>query len=136
MSNEFKDFGLDADFSSDEEVSEAIKTILSVMRNEIGEKTYPAEVVTERVNQVIFSYKVLEYLMKDSKAKTTYELHKPIGSMGSVSIVGKKIKISDVECFLSIVNIADAFSVDCKTDGTIEMNFTFRGLLRKTDTVI
>ena len=86
-----------------------------------------------RIQQVLYTYKVLKYLTKGTKAKVSYELHTPYKSMGSVSVVGSDLLFRNTEWFMKAVELASNFEVYPKTDGTVQMDFTFHGLTRAID---
>lgn len=45
--------------------------------------------------------------------------------IGSLTIVGKKIKFNDTDAFLDAIDLANNFEVYPKTDGTVQMNLAF-----------
>lgn len=76
---------------------------------------------------------MLKYLTKGTKAKVTYALHEPYKSMGVVSVVGSDLLFRNTEWFMKAVELASNFEVYPKTDGTVQMDFTFHGLTRAID---
>ena len=81
-----------------------------------------------KVQAVLYTYKVLKYLTKGTGAKVSYALNEPYKSMGSVSICGKDLTFSNPKWFMVAVKLASNFNVYPKTNGTVQMDFTFHGL--------
>ena len=75
----------------------------------------------------------MKYLTKGTNAKVTYALNEPYKSMGSVSIVGKELTFSNPKWFMIAVRLASNFNVYPKTNGTVQMDFTFHGLTISLD---
>lgn len=59
------------------------------------------------------------------------ELHTPFPSMGTVSIEGKEVIITNPRMFVDATRVASNFEVYPKVDRTIHMDFTFHGLTKK-----
>ena len=92
-----------------------------------------AMVNPNRIKAVLYTYKLLKYLTKGTIAKVTYTLNEPYRSMGSVTVVGKNLTFSNPEWFMVAVKSASNFNVYPKTDGTVQMDFTFHGLTTTLD---
>ena len=83
----------------------------------------------DKVKQVLLLYNTIKSLFsKDSKTKVTYELYKPYKNMGSVSIIGKTILFNNPIKFVELARLADNLEIYSKTNGEIQINFTFYGL--------
>lgn len=115
----------EAEFSEDAEVEAALDAVTDLLI-EADSKT--AIINPYRMKQMSDAYKVLAYLLKGSRAKISYELHKPYKSVGCIKVVGKSIKFRKTEWFVRAAGLASNFEVFPKVDGTLEMNFTFHGL--------
>ncbi len=63
--------------------------------------------------------------------KVTHELNAPYVSMGSVSVLGKEIKIVNTKLFTMAVMLASNFEVYTKVDGKVQMDLTFHNITRK-----
>lgn len=128
MMNE--EFGFDTEFMTDEEVEDMLDSIVTTVAIEIVIDDNKTSVINPyKIQQVLYTYKVLKYLMKGNKgANISYELHEPYKSMGSVSVVGRNLVFRKPEWFMKAVELANNFEVYPKTDGTVQMNFTFHGL--------
>ena len=113
---------LNTDFMTTEEVekiSDAVQKAAGCM----------TDINPERVYHVLYVHKLLQYLTKGLRGvKVTYEVCKPYRGMGSVSVVGRKIPFKDHDLFMRAVELADNFEVYPKTNGTVQMNFTFHRL--------
>lgn len=85
--------------------------------------------VIERYWDIINAYKTLRSVVKGI-SEMFWELHEPFNSMGSISIIGKKLSIKDTKQFIKAVKLASNFNVYPRTDGTARMDFTFYGLTK------
>lgn len=81
-----------------------------------------------RVKVLLFVYKVLQHYMHGKSAKVSYKLNEPYKSMGSVSVVGRNLTFNGEKWLLPLTQLASNFNVYPKTDGTVQMDFTFHGL--------
>lgn len=120
----------DKELTSSKEVKEMLDFLTDLNnREQTRTEGDGAELADPNKTQaVLCTYKILKYLTKGTKAKVTYELNKPYKSMGCVSIVGKEIMFDNQEWFVTAVKLASNFDVYPKTDGTVQMDFTFHGL--------
>lgn len=124
-----QEFNFDEEFLTDEDVEEMLDSIVTAVADNIRvDENQTSVIVPYKMQQVLYTYKVLKYLTKGTGAKVTYELHSPFNSMGSVTITGKNLLFRKTEWFLKAVELSANFEVYPKTDGTVEMNFTFHGL--------
>lgn len=118
----------DKDFESDEEAMAFVDEVVTEIANsEAGTSV----TIPERVKRVEVAYKALRLIAKGKDVDVTYELNAPYTSMGSVSIVGKEVIITNPALFAKVAEMASNFEVYPKTNGTVEMNFTFHNLTRK-----
>lgn len=125
-----EDYGFDTDFMTDDEVEQVLDSIvLSIGELVANEDSKVAIANPDRIQYVLCTYKIMKYLFnKNSGVKVSYQLHKPFKSMGSVTLTGKQITFKKPDWFLRAVALANNFEVYPKTDGTVEMNFTFHDL--------
>ena len=129
-----RELGFDTEFMSDAEVEEMLDNLVTTIGDEAAADDSQTAIINPyRIQQVLYTYKVLKYLTKGTKAKVSYELHAPYKSMGSVSIVGSDLLFRNTEWFMKAVELASNFEVYPKTDGTVQMDFTFHGLTRAID---
>ena len=126
--------GFDTDFMSDEEVEAMLDAIVVATGSRAAtDDSRTAIVNPERIRQVLYTYKVLKYMTRGTKAKVSYKLHAPYKSMGSVSVIGTDLTFSSPKWIMKAVELASNFEVYPKTDGTVQMNFTFHGLTMAID---
>ena len=86
---------------------------------------------TERIAQFVDSYNTLKDMLKKSGCKITHEVHKDCVGMGAILITSEQLVIEDTHVFREVSELANNFEVYPKTDGTIQMNFAFYGLIKK-----
>ena len=130
----FKEFNFDEEFTTDEEVETMLDAIVATVGEEIFIDDNKTSLINPfKIQQVLYTYKILKYLTKGTGAKVTYELHSPFKSMGSVTISGKNLVFRKTEWFMKAVELSANFEVYPKTNGTVEMNFTFHGLTKSFD---
>lgn len=86
--------------------------------------------VPRRVKRLLSVYNGLRRILEGKNVKVTYELHKPYVSMGSITITGKEIGITDPVFFMDALKFADNLDVYPKTDDSMCLEFTFHGLAR------
>ena len=128
------ELGFDTEFMSDAEVEEMLDNLVTTIGDEAAADDSQTAIINPyRIQQVLYTYKVLKYLTKGTKAKVTYALHEPYKSMGVVSVVGSDLLFRNTEWFMKAVELASNFEVYPKTDGTVQMDFTFHGLTRAID---
>lgn len=131
--NEHK-LGFDTEFMSDAEVEEMLDNLVTTIGDEAAADDSQTAIINPyRIQQVLYTYKVIKYLTKGTKARVTYTLHEPYKSMGVVSVVGSDLLFRNTEWFMKAVELASNFEVYPKTDGTVQMDFTFHGLTRAID---
>lgn len=119
------------DFSNDAEVEEMLDGLISAVGAQAKYEDMETQMINPyRIQEILYTYKVLKYLTRGSKAKVTYELHKPYKSMGYVSVSDKNLSFKNMKWFLKAVELSSNFEVYPKTNGTIQMNFTFHGLTK------
>ena len=85
----------------------------------------------QRLHGVNLAYKAMRHIVRGVDVKISYEINEPYVSMGSVSIVGKDITITDTNVFAAAAKLADNIEVYPKVDGTTQINLTFHRLARK-----
>ena len=90
----------------------------------------PAVINIENVKNIVKAYDIVKQLTKGTNVKVEYHINEPVRSMGYVSIISKNIPINNVDLFMQVTKLASNFNVYVKTNGTIEMDFTFHGLVK------
>lgn len=122
------------EFMSDSEVEEMLESLTDLIGEQAENEDNRTSIINpKKVQAVLYTYKVLKYLTKGTNAKLTYALNEPYKSMGSVSIVGKELTFSNPKWFMVAVKLASNFNVYPKTNGTVQMDFTFHGLTISLD---
>lgn len=124
-----KDLGFDTEFMSDEEVEAMLDGIVNAVGECVKDENRRTSIINPyRIQMFIYTYKMLKFLCKGTKSKVTYELHEPYTSMGVVSVTGKELVFRKPEWFVKAVEFASNIDVYPKTDGTVQIDFTFHGL--------
>ena len=126
--------GFNTDFTSDEEVNEMIDSIVVTLNDAINEDETGVSVLdANKLRQLQFTYLALRYMSKGSRARVTYTLNEPYTSVGYVSITGRNIQLKHPEWFAKIADYASNMEVYPKTNGTVQINFTFHGLTKRIE---
>lgn len=129
-----QEFDFNKEFENDADVDAALDTLVTVVAQTSRVEDTRTQIVNPITMQhLLYTYKILKYLTKGTGTKVTYELHEPYKSMGSVTVCGKNITFAKPEWFMKAVELAANFEVYPKTDGTVEMNFTFHGLTKPVE---
>lgn len=115
------------EFYSDADVDEAIDLIGKMI---MEEESLPSVENEAKIEQIKFSYNVLRYMTQGTGIKVMYKLHEPFKSMGSVSIIGKNITFSNPDWFLKVAEYASNVEAYPRTDGVVQINFTFHGITK------
>lgn len=124
-----QEFDFESEYASDSEIEEAMDSLVISVANDIAQDEGRTSIINPyRMQQLLYTYKVMKYLMKGTSAKVTYKLHEPYQSMGSVSVIGNDIEFKKVSWFLRAAELASNYEVYPKTDGTVCMTFTFHGI--------
>ncbi len=117
------------EFKSDADVEAALNNLVTTVAHKAQIEDNRTQIVNPvKMQHLLYTYKILKYLTKNTGTKVTYTLHEPFKSMGSVTVCGKNVVFAKPEWFVKSVELAANFEVYPKTDGTVEMNFTFHGL--------
>lgn len=104
--------------------------ILALGKTVQASESKPAVINIENVKNIVKAYDIVKQLIKGTNVKVEYHINEPVRSMGYVSIVGKNIPVNNVDLFMQVAKLASNFNVYVKTNGTIEMDFTFHGLVK------
>lgn len=122
------------EFMSDAEVEETLESLTDLIGEQAENEDGKTSIINPRkIQAVLYTYKILKYLTKGTKAKVTYVLNEPYKSMGCVSVIGKELTFSNPKWFMVAVKLSSNFNVYPKTDGTVQMDFTFHGLTVSLD---
>lgn len=125
-------FDFDKGFDSEEEAMASVDEIMMEIANDIsGDEAGTSVIIPERARQIETAYKSLLLIAKGKNVDVTYEMNAPYTSMGSVSITGREIIITNPVLFAKVAEMASNFEIYPKTNGTVQMNFTFHNITRK-----
>lgn len=125
-------FDFDKSFDSEEEAMASVDEIMMEIANDIsGDEAGTSVIIPERAKQIETAYKSLLLIAKGKNVDVTYEMNAPYTSMGSVSITGREIIITNPVLFAKVAEMASNFEIYPKTNGTVQMNFTFHNITRK-----
>lgn len=125
-------FDFDKGFDSEEEAMASVDKIMMEIANDIsGDEAGTSVIIPERAKQIETAYKSLLLIAKGKNVDVTYEMNAPYTSMGSVSITGREIIITNPVLFAKVAEMASNFEIYPKTNGTVQMNFTFHNITRK-----
>lgn len=84
-----------------------------------------------RICQMLYSYLALRHITKGRNVKVKYELFEPSKNMGYISVTGRKIDYQNSKVFKTVTELATNFEAYPKTNGTVQLNFTFHKLRKK-----
>ena len=121
-------------FETDDELEEATESLLDAIAEEVEDDESRTSIIDPlRMRAIQHTYKAISYLVQNSrtsKAKVSYKLNEPFQSMGSVTVSCKHITLrrGDMRWFMLAVKLASNFEIYPKTDGTINITFTFHNL--------
>lgn len=125
-------FDFDKEFESEEEAMVSVDEVITEIANDVSkDEAGTSVIIPERVKQVETAYKALRLIAKGKNIDVTYELNEPYTSMGSVTVVGKEVIITNPVLLAKVASMASNFEVYPKTNGTVQMNLTFHNLTRK-----
>lgn len=125
-------FNFDKDFDSEEEAMASVDEVMMRIASDVSkDESGTSVVIPERVKQIESAYKTMRLIAKGKNVDITYELNAPYTSMGSVSVTGKEVVITNPALFAKVAEMASNFEVYPKTNGTVQMDFTFHNLTRK-----
>lgn len=122
------------DEMTDEEIEEMFDTFIDSFKDDLLGDDTVSVTSPDRARAVLFVYNTLKRsFSRQSNIKVTYALNEPFVSMGSVTVSGKNIEFKKPKLFMKAVEASDNFEVYPKTDGTVDMNFTFHNLTIQED---
>lgn len=122
-------YKFEREFMSDSDVDEMLDELLQCIGKQIESEDNDDSITDiNRVKQIAYVHNLLKYVSKGTRCKVVCELNEPLKSMGSVSIIGKNIVFKKPEWLMRAVEFASNLDVYPKTDGTVEMDFTFHGV--------
>lgn len=84
-----------------------------------------------RVQQLLFSYAIMKKYASGIDVTVDCKAHKPVESMGSVTVEGREIDISNMEWFCRAAEFANSTEIYPLANGKARLTFTFHGLVKK-----
>ena len=126
------DFGEEVcDDCEDDEETEKFFEFLRDLPLQDESKT--SVVVPENMQRILSAYKILNELAEGTDINIRSRLYKPLHSLGFIDLSGQAMYFTDTEKLAAAAELSDNFEVFAKTNGTVEMEFTFHGLTRDID---
>lgn len=114
---------------SEEEALAVLDAIIAEMPS--GDSSGQTVTDKESEERIKAACDVMKQITKGKEVRVSYELNTPYNGMGFITVVGSRIDISNPILFSKIMEISSNLEVYPKTNGDIQMNFTFHNLIRK-----
>lgn len=122
---------LEVAFENEEQMTKAFDKIVNPIAELIAiDEAKPGILVPGRVAQMQFCLGVMRYLTKGLDSEVFYKMNEPFKSMGSVSVVGRKLQFTNAEWFSRAAEFASNTEVYAMADGRVKLTFTFHGLTK------
>ncbi len=113
----------------EEEFEDAV--ILELARLLEEDEAQMTTVVEKRVKEVKLAAGILRQIVDGSRLWIDCRVHDPFPSIGCVSIIGEDITIENMVMFRRVVALASNMDIYVDVNGTIHIDFTFHGLMRR-----
>ncbi len=91
----------------------------------------PHEINWDQVNCLKAVEEELNNIIDGENIVIKSKIHDPYPSMGAVGVIGTKIMVRDRKTFMKAFEAASIVDICPKTDGTVQMDFTFDGLTKR-----
>lgn len=129
-----KEIDSEETFQSDEEVQQALDETLSALGEDIEyQETGVLMTDPRKMRNLMVVYKLLKYITTGRNLKITYAMNQPYKTMAYVSVNGKSVSFRNTGWFIAACKIASNVEFYPKTDGTVQVTFTFNGFARRID---
>ena len=126
----YRKYGFEDNFKYAKEARETIERFLKELkRDEVKETVSIAN--PKKINDVIKVYNLAMYFAKNKDTEVVCEMHTPVSSMGSVSIIGKNLTFDNSEWMNKAINTCDVFNVYAREDGKVRIDFAFNDLTQR-----
>ena len=86
-----------------------------------------------RMKEMLHVHKILKESVVGSETYVTYEIDETFMTVACVTITGKIICFKNPDAFFEAVKLADNFEICPKTNGVIDINFSFYGTAKIID---
>lgn len=121
---------LDPEAAAAEEVKQHDPFIFAVGGLIEAQESRPSIMDTQRMAQFQEACRILQKVADDTGALMTYTPHGPYQSMGYISLCGADLIFEGPAELAKAAALASNVEIYPKTDGTVQMDFTFHGLTR------
>ncbi len=135
MENMEFDFDLEIGNYNEESIRETDEAFGEFLREELNDgKTHISIINPIRLKEVRYVSELIKKAVEKNGAKVICDIDiKAPLSIGYVSITGKNIRFSKPQYFEAAAKIASNVEIYPKTDGTIQVNFTFHNVTVEID---
>lgn len=119
-------------FLNDEEAEAAINETIEQLAQAIQTEGQGILMTNPRKMQdLVVVYKILKYITSGKRLQITKEINQPFSTMAYVSVVGKDLKFTHPVWFMKAAQIASNVDFFPRTDGTVQIDFTFNGFAKR-----
>jgi len=125
------DYDFDTDYMSEEEIESLINEDVDELAKAIEiDESRTSIINPARLKEIQISYSILKRIAKSKGVRIKCDLFEPFNSVGCISVIGEDIIINQPKWFNYVSNLASNIEVYPKTNGTVQINFTFHGLTK------
>lgn len=122
------DFDLEIGNYNEESIRETDEAFVECLREEMDDGKRHISIINPiRVKEVRYVFDLIKKAVEKDGVTVTCDIE-PHLSIGYVSITGKNIRFSRPRYFEAAAKIASNVEIYPKTDGTIQVNFTFHNV--------
>ncbi len=124
------DFDLEIGNYNEESIRENDEAFVECLKEELNDGKKHISIINPiRVEEVRYVSKLIKKAVENNGAKVVYDIDiKAPLSIGYVSITGRNIRFSKPQYFEAAAKIASNVEIYPKTDGTVQVNFTFHNV--------
>ena len=117
------------EFNSEDDIEEMFDSFVDKIRENIIADEEKVTILNPlRLAQIRFTYSVMRYLTKGTDIMVTYKLNEPSKAMGSVSVEGETLEITNSKWFARAVEFANNIEIYPLAKGGVRLTFTFHNL--------
>lgn len=127
--NDYKK-GFRDSFKSSEEIDKELQRLIRQLAEDENKKNKTRISVVDpiRIQQMQFTYKLLEYAFKNEDVEVTYSIDKDVEGMGYVRVTGRELEFKNPKWFILASDFATNVDVCAYKHGGISVDFTFYDL--------
>lgn len=124
------DFDLEIGNYNEESIRENDEAFVECLKEELNDGKKHISIINPiRVKEVRYVSELIKKAVENNGAKVVYDIDiKAPLSIGYVSITGRNIRFSKPQYFEAAAKIASNVEIYPKTDGTVQVNFTFHNV--------